>query len=49
MDSISTWADEHRNRTTASWHNVNLPRGDCTYDAQRDCPDGNCVVEANNR
>jgi len=49
LASISTWADEHRNRTTASWHYVNLPRGDCTYNAQRDCPDGNCVVEAINR
>jgi len=29
LASISTWADEHRNRTTASWHYVNLPRGDC--------------------
>ena len=49
VPSISTWADEHRNRTNASWHYVNLPRANCTYDAQRDCPDGNCVVEAINR
>jgi len=28
---------------------VNLLKGDCTYDAKRDCPDGNCVVEAINR
>jgi len=49
LASISTWADEHRNRTTAAWHYINLPRGDCTYNAQRDCPDGNCVVEAINR
>jgi hypothetical protein len=44
--SISTWADEHRNRTTGSWHYVNFPRDTCTYDAQRDCPDGQCVVGA---
>jgi len=47
--SMSTWADEHRNRTTASWHYVNLSRGDCTYNARRDCPDGSCVVEAINK
>jgi len=46
LPSISTWADEHRNRTTGPWHYVNFPRDSCTYDAQRDCPDGNCVVEA---
>lgn len=42
--SISTWADEHRSPTTGSWHYVNFPRDTCTYDALRDCPDGNCVV-----
>jgi len=49
LASISTWADKRRNRTTGPWHYVNLPRDDCTYGAQRDCPDGNCVVEAINR
>jgi hypothetical protein len=44
--SISTWADEHKNRATAPWHYINLPRGNCTYDRPRDCPDGNCLVEA---
>src|ERR1035437_4548815 len=44
LQSISTWADEHRNPATASWHYVNFPRETCTYDAGRDCPDGNCVV-----
>ena len=46
LASISTWADEHRNPTTAPWHYVNFPKNSCTYDAQRDCPDGNCVVAA---
>ena len=46
MASVSTWADEHRNPSTASWHYVNFPRGDCIYDEQRDCPDGSCVVGA---
>lgn len=46
LGSISTWADEHRNQTTAKWHYVNLPRGDCTYNEERDCPGGDCVVKA---
>lgn len=44
--SISTWADEHRSPQTAAWHYVNLPKGDCNYDGERDCPDGRCVVAA---
>jgi hypothetical protein len=46
MASISTWADEHRNPSSAAWHYVNFPRDSCTYDAERDCPDGRCVVAA---
>jgi hypothetical protein len=44
LQSISTWADEHRNPATGPWHYVNFPRNTCTYDAARDCPDGHCVV-----
>lgn len=46
LESVSTWADEHRNPTTAAWHYVNFPRGDCHYVAERDCPDGKCIVSA---
>jgi len=46
LASISTWADEHRNPSTAAWHYVNLPRGSCSYVAERDCPGGQCVVAA---
>lgn len=46
LQSISTWADEHRNPATGSWHYVNFPKGSCSYDAARDCPDGRCVVGA---
>ena len=46
LASVSTWADEHRNPSTASWHYVNFPRGNCVYEEQRDCPDGRCVVGA---
>jgi len=47
LASISTWADENRSPSTASWHYVNLPRDSgCKYEAERDCPDGHCVVGA---
>ena len=46
MASISTWADEHRNQTTAGWHYVNFPRDTCQYVPERDCPDSKCVVGA---
>ena len=49
LSSVSTWADEHRSPQTAAWHYVNFPRGDCTYVAERDCPDGRCVVAAIDR
>lgn len=49
MVSISTWADEHRSPTTARLHFVNFPRGECVYDAARECPDGQCVVAAISR
>jgi hypothetical protein len=49
LASISTWADEHRNPATAAWHYINFPKNSCTYDAQRDCPDSNCVVAAIDR
>jgi hypothetical protein len=48
LASISTWADVIRDETTARWHFVNFPRGTCRYDVRRDCPDGQCVVEAVN-
>jgi nuclease S1 len=45
--SISTWADEVRTPSTGRWHYVNFDRGgSCSYVAQRDCPDGQCVVGA---
>ena len=44
--SISTWADEHKNPATARWHYVNFPRNSCSYDAARDCPDGQCLISA---
>lgn len=49
LTSISTWADEHRNPRSAPWHYINFPRDSCTYNEERDCPTGQCVVEAINR
>jgi hypothetical protein len=49
LASISTWADEHRNPATAAWHYVNFPRDTCEYVAERECPDGKCVVGAIDR
>ena len=46
LASLSTWADEHRDQSTASLHFVNFPRNSCVYDEQRDCSDGRCVVAA---
>jgi hypothetical protein len=49
---ISNWADDLREnnadlgRRSARWHYVNLAEDGCTYDAARDCPNGDCVVEA---
>ena len=49
LASIASWADETRSPATAAWHYVNLPQGDCNYVAERDCPDGKCVVAALDR
>lgn len=49
LASISTWADEHRGRTTASWHYLNFPADGCDYVRPRDCPDDGCIVEATKR
>ncbi|HEY4555313.1 MAG TPA: S1/P1 nuclease [Lysobacter sp.] len=55
LAGIATWADELRSsdpglgRRSAPWHYVNLAEHDCGYDAARDCPRGDCVVEAINR
>ena len=46
LESVSAWADEHRSAATGAWHYVNFPRGTCSYEPLRDCPDGPCVVAA---
>ena len=46
LASISMWADEHKSPATGAWHYVNFPRATCSFEAERDCPDGQCVVAA---
>jgi hypothetical protein len=46
LESIATWADEHRSPATGVWHYVNFPRTSCKYEPERDCPGGRCVVAA---
>jgi hypothetical protein len=46
LESIATWADEHRSPATSAWHYVNFPRNSCTYVPERDCEGGHCVVSA---
>lgn len=50
LASVSTWADEARTPVTAPWHYVNLPRdANCTYNPDRSCVQGACVVSAIDR
>jgi len=44
--TIANWADTTRGLENGRWHYVNLPRGNCQYNAERDCPQGQCVVAA---
>jgi nuclease S1 len=47
LAKVATWADDIRpqRRETAPWHYVNIPSSAKNYDSQRDCPEGECVVE----
>ena len=48
LADVAVWPDEVREQPEWRWtsrlHYVNFPRGDCTYDGARACPDGACVV-----
>lgn len=46
MVAVSTWADEIRRQrpNTAPWHFVDIPVSAPSYDADRDCRRGDCVV-----
>ncbi|MFA0923110.1 S1/P1 nuclease [Xanthomonas fragariae] len=52
LHGVATWADEVREydpdlgKRSGRWHYVNLAEHDCGYAPPRDCPDGNCVIDA---
>jgi hypothetical protein len=50
MRQWSNWADEERAKphkaATGAWHYINFPRTTCSYNAERDCARGRCVVAA---
>lgn len=52
LAGIASWADELRKsdpdlgKRSARWHYVNLGENDCAYAPPRDCPGGDCVIEA---
>ncbi len=52
LAGVANWADSLRQsdparfKLTQGWHYDDFPRGDCNYVPPRDCPGGNCVIEA---
>jgi hypothetical protein len=46
MEDASVWADQIRRyrRNTAPWHYVDIEISSQGYNAERDCPEDNCVV-----
>jgi hypothetical protein len=41
---VAVWADDHRDRTNAPFHWVDIPFARGAYDAALDCPGGLCAV-----
>lgn len=41
---VSSWPDQVRNQQTAPWHYVNIEIEETQYEADRHCPDRQCVV-----
>lgn len=53
LAGVANWADTLRQsdparfRATSRWHYINVRSGPaCTYQRERDCADGDCVIEA---
>ncbi len=46
MAKASTWANdiEAKRPETRAWHFVNIPVAEGQYNAERDCPGGNCAI-----
>jgi len=47
LADVAVWADEYieSHRETAPWHYVNIPADGTQYEAGRDCPRHDCVVD----
>jgi hypothetical protein len=52
LAGVAKWADDQRNadparfKLTSKWHYINAKGGGCGFDTARDCPNGDCVVQA---
>lgn len=52
LAGVASWPDEMRQsdparfKTTSRWHYIDSEDGTCDFVLKRDCPDGNCVVDA---
>lgn len=46
LAGISVWADQHKNPQTGRWHYTDFPAEDCSYQPERDCPGGQCLIGA---
>ncbi len=52
LAGVASWADDLRNedpdrfKATSRWHYINAKGGGCSFEVERDCPDGNCIVVA---
>ena len=46
LADVANWADTVRKkRSQSTWHYCNIKESKWTYEKNRDCPDGTCVVE----
>jgi hypothetical protein len=46
LSDVANWADQVRKkRSEGPWHYCNIKESERTYEKNRDCPDGACVVE----
>lgn len=52
LAGVANWADwlrqtdPQRFRATSRWHYVNYPRDSCSFERERDCKDGACIIAA---
>jgi len=48
LASVASWADSVRTKRpeTGPWHYVDIPTWESSYNAQRDCKDGLCIIVA---